>query len=519
MLLRTAYQSVTQGATFGVALLAVVIIGVLIRFADVNRPLDDRSLASWREADYVQIARNFERESLNILYPQVDWRGDTPGFAEMELPVVPWIGAALYRAFGYNEAFLRLVSATLSAAGLLVFVVLCRRWLPAGETLFATAAFAVSPLLFYLSSAMQPEPLMLLLSMLAVLWAWQWFETPRFWTLMGAALATAAAILAKLSAAYLGLILAYVVVRKLKSRALLEPRIYVAALVALLPPLLWYAWSHDFWTSYGLSLGVSNETHTIGLDMLWPPRFLYGILKAEILAVFTPIGVILALLAMRMPWRQIEPFVVWYGAIWIFYVAAGRTTGDYWAFYYHSASVAPACLLMASGMRALVQGDAIPQQWSWLSRRQQGLAALLTCGALVSLVIAAMVLIHKRDQDPSKLAQTRACSQQFARQVPSTEKIAVRGGTMVDDYGKPVAYNESIVFAWMDRKGFNYGDQELSVATLEDIARRGGRYWMVGKSELQLSGLQAHARNHYRLIDDCADGYLLFDLVPSSAHR
>src|SRR5262249_31540905 len=37
----------------------VLLIGAAARLAYVARPMDDRTLAPWREADYVQIARNF----------------------------------------------------------------------------------------------------------------------------------------------------------------------------------------------------------------------------------------------------------------------------------------------------------------------------------------------------------------------------------------------------------------------------------------------------------------------------
>ena len=195
------------------ALLLILLVGIAGRVAYVDRPLDDRLLAPWREADYVQLARNFYREGASFFYPQIDWRGDTPGYAEMEAPIVPWIGAALYRRYGYNEALLRIPAAVLGVLGLVTFAILARTALPPLGALFATAAFAVNPLLVYLGNAMQPEPLMLLLSMIAIGLIWRWERAPRFVTLLAACGATALAILAKSPAAYLGLVLAYTVLR------------------------------------------------------------------------------------------------------------------------------------------------------------------------------------------------------------------------------------------------------------------------------------------------------------------
>src|SRR5262249_36910344 len=160
----------------------------------------------------------------------------------------------------------------------LVFANLARRTLAPLGALFATAAYALNPLLIYLGSAMQPEPLMLFLCLVAVDLMWRWDATSKFSTLLAAAALTGFAVSAKLPAAYLGLMLAYIAVRKLGGRVLTDLRLYVAAAVAVLPPLAWYAWAAHFWITYGNSLGVSNESHYLGVDMLFPPKFLFGIL-------------------------------------------------------------------------------------------------------------------------------------------------------------------------------------------------------------------------------------------------
>src|SRR5262245_15072674 len=71
---------------------AILVAGVIARLAYVGRPFDDRLENPWRQSDYFQVARNFEREGMNILYPRIDWRWATPGYTEMELPLLPWLG-------------------------------------------------------------------------------------------------------------------------------------------------------------------------------------------------------------------------------------------------------------------------------------------------------------------------------------------------------------------------------------------------------------------------------------------
>ncbi len=497
------------------ALRVVVLIGLISRLVYVDRPLDHRLLAPWREADYTAIARNFYRDGLNIFYPQIDWRGDTPGYAEMEFPFLPWIGALSYRVFGYHEALLRVPSAILGGLAILVFTGLSRRILSPRAALFATAAFVANPLLVFLGNAMQPEPLMLLLALLAMALIWRWDDAPSTSALLAAAMVTATAILAKAPAAYLGLVLAFVVLRKLRARAFATTSVYAAVLLALVPALAWYFWANRFWVVYGNSLGVSNESHYLGLDMFTPPRFLYGLLKWETLAVFTPTGWLLAALALRSH-ERVRLVVVWYAAVWVFYLVTARTSGDNWSFYYHSISVAPACLLMGAGITALTDGHVVPAAWSSVWRWQRWVGALLAATTLVALASATVILLRRRDRHPD-YEQMRGCALQFVPYIAPSALIVVDGGTMVDEYGKPVAHNESMMFAWMDRKGFNYGSQELGGQTLERIAARGGRYWIVRGDELEHDDLKAFADSHYRRLAACGDHYYLYDLRPTGS--
>src|SRR4051794_39751450 len=78
----------------------IFVLGAALRALDVGRPVNR---PDWRECDVCSIARNFEREGMNPLYPRVDWRGDGPGYAEMEAPFYPWTIALLSKVFGHQE--------------------------------------------------------------------------------------------------------------------------------------------------------------------------------------------------------------------------------------------------------------------------------------------------------------------------------------------------------------------------------------------------------------------------------
>ena len=105
-------------------LIVVLFAGAaLLRFADVFRPINN---PSWRESDLGSIARNFVTESMNPLYPAIDWRGTGPGYTEMELPLYPWLTALTYQAFGVHDQIGRLWAFVFSLGAMFVFFKLAR---------------------------------------------------------------------------------------------------------------------------------------------------------------------------------------------------------------------------------------------------------------------------------------------------------------------------------------------------------------------------------------------------------
>ena len=494
------------GGKRGRLFLGILLAGAALRLAYVARPLDHRMRAPWRQADYLMIARNFAREDGCILHPRIDWRGDTPGLVEMEAPILPWIGGMLFRVFGVHAGILRALSCLAELLALLLFAGLARRMLPDAGATLALAAFALNPLLVDLATALQPEPLMLLLCIAVVVCLERYDAVPptegravgrEEWLLLcGAALG--GAILAKAPAACLGILIGWVVLRRMGTAALLRPAVWGTALLALVPPALWYAWAKRYYLLYGNSMGVSNEYPFLGFDMLWPPRFFLGLFKWETLGVVTPIGWILMIASLSAPWKVLERPLVWYLSVCVFLVVGARTTADDWAFYYHSLAVAPACLLMGMGFVAFSQA------WPGAAR----VAAAATCLCLAG---ATGYILYARDHRPD-LEAMRRCGLQFVAHIPEGATVVTRGGTLRDEEGTPVAHNESMLFAWLDRRGFTYGNEELSFPLLDRIAARGGRFWIAHPDETSRK-LITRARERYLEVDVCPDGYALFDLT------
>ena len=97
-----------------IALGAVLLLGLLLRLRGLHDPLLDHP--GWRQGDTAAIARNFATLDFNPLHPQTDYDGPPPNYVELELQIVPFIAAALYKVFGIHEVFGRLITIAFSLA-------------------------------------------------------------------------------------------------------------------------------------------------------------------------------------------------------------------------------------------------------------------------------------------------------------------------------------------------------------------------------------------------------------------
>src|SRR5689334_24611704 len=105
--------------------LALAGLALALRCYALTAPLLDYH--SWRQADTAAIARNYASNGYRLLYPQIDWGGQTPGYVESEFPLYTYSLALLYGVFGVHPALGRLLSALAGAASAVLLYLLARR--------------------------------------------------------------------------------------------------------------------------------------------------------------------------------------------------------------------------------------------------------------------------------------------------------------------------------------------------------------------------------------------------------
>jgi hypothetical protein len=152
-------RKTTGSLYWGLAVLAVVALGLLLRLKGINDPILDHP--AWRQGDTAAIARNFALLKLNVMYPQTMYNGPPPNYVELELQIVPFLAAALYKIFGVHEVFGRLISIAFSL-GTVFIVGLFGRWLfsSAVAGIIAAFFFAVFPGSVYYGRTFTPDTAM-----------------------------------------------------------------------------------------------------------------------------------------------------------------------------------------------------------------------------------------------------------------------------------------------------------------------------------------------------------------------
>jgi 4-amino-4-deoxy-L-arabinose transferase-like glycosyltransferase len=530
----------------------------------IGRPVD---LPVWHEFDYSSIARNFLREGNNILYPRIDWRGDGPGFTEMEFPIVPWVIAQLYRIFGVHEIIGRLLSLAFMLLSLFIFARIALKVLPERAALIAAWFFVVSHEVTSVATSIQPESLLLLFYLMAVYFFVAWYEKPDSRSYALSIVSFTCAMLVKSPAAHLAIFFLVWALYKDGWKAFRRPSLWFFAIVPFAPVLWWYGHASALWHQFHNSMGVSNEDHWIGLDILKRPKVIANLLSIDVFLVCGGGGVLVALYALtrnKLNSSANRLAVSWCLGIAIYFIVILRTAAGYWAAYYHVIAVPPLALLFASAfdrptarlpLRKVATWSAIaalfligaflvggkrditrlPGVYQDLLSARSSLGTLLVLAVLSGLVTVlcfrsgatsrAVVIVGcfsyffisgqlllgvwKTYSTPT---QQFACAAGFQDKLASNTLIATSGGICFDAGGHRVANDAPNMFYWLDRKGFTTCEGHESLSELKAFAARGARYYIADKASVaEQPGFASELLSSFPLIAECGSAWL-FDL-------
>ena len=203
----------------------ILLFALLIRLFHINFPIS--GLHAWRQADTGAIARNFYENRYNILYPQIDWRGNTQGYVESEFQLYPYLVSILYFVFGMNDMWGRLLSVIFSVFTIYGLYVLTKKILSERIALWSAFIYTIIPLNIYYSRAFMPESMMLMCIVYGIYFFYEWIENEKSKYLIYSCIFISLSILLKIPTLYIGLPLVYLAFSKYRIKFLTNTKLLV----------------------------------------------------------------------------------------------------------------------------------------------------------------------------------------------------------------------------------------------------------------------------------------------------
>lgn len=245
----------------------------------------------WRQADLSSVAMNYLHNGFRFLYPQIDWGGAGPGYVEMEFPIIPYVTALLYKAFGVHDVWALAIS-FLSGLGVVIALYnLTERLYDSVTALVAALLAGSSPLLSLASQTFLGEPSLILCSILSIHYLVRWSDSDRTRDYVLSVIFTSLAVLLKLTALYIGLPILLMFIVKYGRGILKRTPFWLFGVLSLLPVVLWYLHAHSLYVAYGNTFGILSGGYNkfARAELLLDPEFYILMAKRILLSVSTPI--------------------------------------------------------------------------------------------------------------------------------------------------------------------------------------------------------------------------------------
>lgn len=230
-----------------IVLAAIVLGGFVIRFYRFDNPIADWH--SWRQADTASVTRNFVKEGYTPLYPKFDALNSlneqhvpNPNrYFFAEFPIYNSIVYAGYVTFGKLsiEEWGRLISILFSTLGIVWLYLLARFYSGQRVGLLAAGIFAFLPYNIYYGRVIMPDPMHVSFGILTLLLVTYWTHSGKWWWSILAGLAFSITVLTKPYGLILMLPILYLLVKKWHWKVVIRPFIYIFALLAFVPLVLW----------------------------------------------------------------------------------------------------------------------------------------------------------------------------------------------------------------------------------------------------------------------------------------
>jgi hypothetical protein len=458
-----------SGRYWALALLGASLLALALRLHGIHDPMLDHP--GWRQGDTAAIARNFARLRFDIMYPQTMYNGPPPNYVELELQIVPFMAASLYKIFGVHEIFGRLIALAFSLGTVLVLAYFAR-WLFGSALAGIAAAFFYSlfPGSVYYGRTFMPDAAMVFFLTAALYAATRCLAGEERLSLRGAAGPTvllALAYLAKPVAIFALVPLVGLIAERARKHRTLDP-VIVAVLLAVPPLVLWlYDRRIDSYAEWHWASGITrlHVLPALNAAVTSPAAFAAKLAQFRFALRMLPetlVGRVAFLLAIvgfvGLPWTPARSKALLWGwlagALIYVYVVVTVERVDYYLY-----PLLPLCALVIGGMlarfaTAVRTADLAPGA-------RYALLALVPLVALAALIgsVAPVAAYYRYNKEAYRNAVY------LDRTLPKGSLV------VIGHYGPDVQY-------YVDRFGWEEDPALWTPFDEESAIRKGARYFI-----------------------------------------
>ncbi len=460
---------------------------------EVSAPLIDYQ--AWRQTDTAAIARNFHEEGMTLFHPRVDWRGNTPGYVEMNLPLFPFLVACFYSlAGGVHEWMGRLLAAAFSTAAAVPLYALARSWIgSAAGARLAVAIYLMLPLSLFFGRAFMPEALMLLLSA-ATLTAFRRGCQAGTGRLLAAAGVAALCFAVKIPTLYLGFPLVALALDRWGPSFPGRGSLWLYLLVAILPPAVWHLHAAGLFEQTGLTFGIWGPRgyDKWNHDLLLQAGF-YRLMAGRFLeSVFTPMGAVLLAAGLFGLWprgeaerrREVWPLYAWFGGLllYVFLIPEGNRR----LHYYQLPFALPVAIFAAAPLAALWEpggaslSGSVGRQLRRLGPGSRG-ARVLVAVSLAAVGAGSLWKVGDYYRPGNNIHNYyRSCElagRILDQRMPSDARLVT--GDIDEDRDGPFRTQSPTLLYYCHRKGWQITPDLFDTSRLDSLAAEGADYFVV----------------------------------------
>jgi hypothetical protein len=156
------------------SLVFLCLLNGLYSYVGVYERLNERpcSIHASAQCQRASIALNYYNVDMNFFKPRIQRFTEGDGITGVEFPIVYYAGALLYKLFGFNEAYIKIINLVILSLGLLFFFLLTQRFIKnIVLSLIVIGSATLSPVLLYYGANFMPD----IPGLAFVLCAWYFF--------------------------------------------------------------------------------------------------------------------------------------------------------------------------------------------------------------------------------------------------------------------------------------------------------------------------------------------------------